>query len=259
MSSIHKKSINCNFRNLKSGKFMRYVALFTTCSLIPMTAAANTQTESTEIAEIPSNMENASYSVGYEVGRTISALIEQTESTSTVKFQREKVIEGVRDAISKSPKLTREQIARQLTYLDTVTKDLSKTKEEYPDYQAGIKIQESAKKQKGEMATASGLLYRVIKPGVVKIKPSINSVVTLIYEGRLGNGRVFDSSNWRKQPSSFVVSDLTQGLQEGVLLMTEGSEYEFVIKPELAYKDQPQPNIPAYSTLIYRVKLSKID
>ena len=117
----------------------------------------------------------------------------------------------------------------------------------------------SVAKQPGVVETSSGLLYKVIQNGQGE-SPSVNSVVTVNYEGRLPDGKVFDSSYQRGVPASFGVSDVISGWTEALQLMSPGSVWELYIPPNLAYGARGVPGIiPPNSVLVFKVDLIKIN
>jgi peptidylprolyl isomerase len=87
--------------------------------------------------------------------------------------------------------------------------------------------------------TASGLSYKVLKPGNGGKHPNANSTVTVNYSGWTTDGKMFDSSIPRGQPISFPLDGVIKGWTEGVQLMTIGERTRFWIPDTLAYKDQP--------------------
>lgn len=116
-------------------------------------------------------------------------------------------------------------------------------------------LTENAKKS-GWKATQSGLQYTVLKPGDGKTpKPAVGSEVTVHYEGRLIDGRVFDSSYQRNEPATFPLSGVIMGWQEGVPLMRVGEVWEFAIPAALAYGDRDLGVIPPQSTLLFKIEL----
>ena len=115
------------------------------------------------------------------------------------------------------------------------------------------------KTQKGVITTASGLQYMVLRPGS-GAHPTPSSTVRVNYEGKLLDGRVFDSSYQRGQPAEFPLTGVIAGWTEGIPLMAKGSKYRFWIPSELAYGERgmPQGGIPPNSTLSFDVELLDI-
>lgn len=110
-------------------------------------------------------------------------------------------------------------------------------------------------KEEGVITTSSGLMYKVLQPGSGS-HPTVNSVVTVNYEGRLPSGKVFDSSYQRGTPASFGVSDVIAGWTEALQLMQDGSVWELYIPANLAYGARGVPGIiPSNSPLIFKVEL----
>jgi FKBP-type peptidyl-prolyl cis-trans isomerase FklB len=67
----------------------------------------------------------------------------------------------------------------------------------------GIQFLEAKKLEEGVVETASGLLYKEIRPGSGKT-PTENSPCSCHYAGRLIDGTEFDSSYKRGAPLSFA-------------------------------------------------------
>jgi FKBP-type peptidyl-prolyl cis-trans isomerase len=103
--------------------------------------------------------------------------------------------------------------------------------------------------------TASGLAYKVIKPGVGGRHPRSSSSVTVHYSGWTTDGKLFDSSVVRGEPTTFPLDGVIAGWTEGVQLMVEGEKTRFWIPQQLAYKGQQAP----YGLLVFDVELIKIN
>lgn len=106
--------------------------------------------------------------------------------------------------------------------------------------------------------TKSGLQYEVLKQGKGK-SPKTKSTVEVHYEGKLLDGTIFDSSFAREKPTTFQLSQVIPGWQEGLSLMKPGARYRFFIPSHLGYGeigagDRIAPN----STLIFEIELIRI-
>ena len=102
--------------------------------------------------------------------------------------------------------------------------------------------------------TISGLAYRSLQEGTGTKHPSRASTVTVHYSGWTTNGKLFDSSVTRGQPSTFSLDKVIAGWTEGVQLMVEGQKMRFWIPENLAYKGQQPP----YGMLVFDIELIKI-
>ena len=112
----------------------------------------------------------------------------------------------------------------------------------------------------GVQVTDSGLEYLVLSEGPVGgLSPTLQDRVQVMYDGRLNDGTVFDSSYERNSPASFGVSQVIPGWTEGLQLMSEGDEFIFYIPNELAYGDQARGDvIKAGDDLVFRVELQQV-
>ncbi len=86
--------------------------------------------------------------------------------------------------------------------------------------------------------TKSGLASKVLRAGVGARKPRRNSMVTVHYSGWTTDGKMFDSSVVRGEPTSFALDQVIEGWTEGLQLMVEGEKRRFWIPQDLAYKGQ---------------------
>jgi len=103
--------------------------------------------------------------------------------------------------------------------------------------------------------TASGLAYKVLKPGINARRPTAASTVTVHYTGWTTDGKMFDSSLTRGEPTTFPLNGVIKGWTEGLQLMATGEKTRFWIPQELAYKGESAP----YGTLVFDVELIKFE
>lgn len=124
--------------------------------------------------------------------------------------------------------------------------------------QDNLKFLKSNKVKDGVILTTSGLQYKVIRQGKGG-KPSITSKLLVQYEGRLVNGKIFDSSYEKGKPLEITVDKVIPGLAEALQMMPEGSKWELYIPAEIAYGNHTNGgSIPRNSTLIFEIELLKI-
>lgn len=116
---------------------------------------------------------------------------------------------------------------------------------------------ENNKKLKGVKTLPSGLQYRVLTEGKGPVA-SDSTEVEVHYEGSLIDGSVFDSSYKRGQAATFRPYQVIKGWREALTMMPEGSVWNLYIPAELGYGERAQQNIPANSTLIFKVEIIKV-
>ncbi len=111
------------------------------------------------------------------------------------------------------------------------------------------------------MELASGVRYVVHKEGRGK-PPKKGDLVTILYTGKLLDGTVFDSSNKKNEPFTFIMGmeNVITGLNQGVSIMPEGAKYTLYIPSTLAYGAREigkiiRPN----SILVFEVEVLEIE
>jgi peptidylprolyl isomerase len=103
--------------------------------------------------------------------------------------------------------------------------------------------------------TSSNLAYKVLQPGTGTRHPRPNSTVTVHYTGWTTDGKTFDSSVTRGQPTTFSLDQVIPGWTEGLQMMVEGEKRRFWIPSRLAYDGQAgQPQ----GMLVFDVELIRI-
>lgn len=108
-------------------------------------------------------------------------------------------------------------------------------------------------------STDSGLKYRILRSSDGK-KPTDASTVTVNYRGWLNDGKVFDSSYERGEPTSFPLRNVIDGWTEGMQLVGEGGMIELRVPSRLGYGESGSPgSIPPHSNLHFIVELVSVD
>ena len=198
--------------------------------------------------------ERASYALGVEIGNNVKQF-----GTS---LDRDELVDGLLDALSErelrlSPQevgeLVREFVAK------AQEKDARRNIEQAEaNMQEGEEFLAENKTKDGVVETASGLQYVVLTEGEGP-SPAAADRVTVHYEGKSLDGKVFDSS-YGGEPSEFVLNGVISGWTEGVQLMKVGSKYRFFIPSDLAYGARGMGrDIGPNATLIFEVELISIE
>lgn len=113
----------------------------------------------------------------------------------------------------------------------------------------------------GWTTTASGLQYRRISAAKPEGRqPVAADTVRVHYRGTFIDGREFDGSWARGEPTEFPLNRVIRGWTEGVALMREGERFEFVIPPALGYGERwvGGDDLPPNSTLLFTVELLEV-
>jgi len=134
-----------------------------------------------------------------------------------------------------------------------------------PNKKAGEKYIAEIAKKEGVKAlpvtlpngTKSNIYYKVIKEGNGAIAAD-TSTVTVNYEGKTVDGKVFDSSYERKEPINFKANQVIPGWTAALTHMPAGSSWEVYIPQELGYGAQNQGPIKPFSALIFKIDLISV-
>ena len=118
-------------------------------------------------------------------------------------------------------------------------------------------LAENAKKP-GVQVLPDGLQYQIVHSGpATGLKPKLNDEVKVNYEGKLIDGKVFDSSYERGQPAAMPLKGLVKGWQEALQMMRPGDEWILYVPPELGYGAEGAGGgqIPGGAALIFKIEL----
>ena len=107
--------------------------------------------------------------------------------------------------------------------------------------------------------TDEGLYYIIVEEGTGE-RPSLESTVTVHYQGYTLDGDIFDSSYDRGEKSSFPLYAVIEGWQIGIPLFKEGGKGKLLIPSYLGYGSKPPPGpIGKNEVLIFDIELFTVE
>jgi FKBP-type peptidyl-prolyl cis-trans isomerase FklB len=225
---------------------------FATAAAIPaLLLAFSPANAATTPAAAPAAMDDAAkmnYALGYQLGRDLVGTEVRSDS----------LLKGIEDGrAGTQPKLSQADMESSLSALQKRIGE-QRAKENAAIAQkvaaAGTAYLADNAKKPGVVTTKSGLQYKIVTPGTGRI-PAAGDTVTVNYRGTLVDGTEFDSSYKRGQPATFPVGGVIPGWTEALQLMKEGTKFQLVIPPSLAYGDKgPLAN----QVLVFDVELLKV-
>ena len=120
-------------------------------------------------------------------------------------------------------------------------------------------LEENAKKD-GWTVLDSGLQYKVInsgpRPGP---SPLASTPCDCHYRGTTIEGKEFDSSYKRGQPTTFAPNQVIKGWTEAMQLMVEGDKWQLALPSEIAYGDrQMGRDITPGAVLLFDIEIVKV-
>ncbi|HUI91388.1 MAG TPA: FKBP-type peptidyl-prolyl cis-trans isomerase [Chitinivibrionales bacterium] len=206
------------------------------------------------MTELSSKQQKVSYTIGQDMG----AYLKQMGLT----IDRAALFQGIEDTLTgKKSLLTPEEAFR-------VKQEFSKTVQEEQTAKAKALGEKNSKEgeaflaknktEKGVITTASGLQYMIEKQGAGP-KPKASDLVTVNYRGTLVDGKEFDNSYKRGQPSTFAVGRVIPGWTEGLQLLPVGTKAKLFVPANLAYGERgAAPDIGPDATLIFEVEVLSV-
>jgi FKBP-type peptidyl-prolyl cis-trans isomerase len=194
-------------------------------------------------------LQQAAYSIGISMGQN---LISQGLS-----LDFDALTDGLSDALNKRvPKLTPDQMSASFQALEAQMAEQAGEQGAVHEKIGADFLAANATKE-GVQTTASGLQYKIIKPGEGEA-PGAEDTVVVHYKGTFVDGSQFDSSYERGRPAEFPLNGVIPGWTEGLQLLKEGGKAELYIPGDLAYGPRGRGEIPPSATLIFEVELLEI-
>ncbi|HYW58417.1 MAG TPA: FKBP-type peptidyl-prolyl cis-trans isomerase [Polaromonas sp.] len=116
----------------------------------------------------------------------------------------------------------------------------------------------AAAKEAGASVTSSGLVYRALKEGT-GASPAASDTVKVHYRGSFPDGREFDSSYKRNEPTEFPLNRVIPCWTEGVQKMKVGGKAKLTCPAAIAYGSRGAGGvIPPNATLQFEIELLEV-
>ena len=206
--------------------------------------------------EMVANIDTAEMSKlqGMQLGMQLAQMQMQLKQQQKVDFDKKKFIEAFKKAFSsdslKDPQMLQMQLmpmieraSREAKLNDPVAK---KNKADGEAYAAKMV-------KEGYSKTESGLVYKVLAEGSGE-NFTADQQIDLKYEGKLIDGKVFDSTNG-DETRALSPNGVVSGFREALLMMKPGAKMIVVIPGDLAYgADGRGGMIGPNATLVFTIE-----
>ena len=219
-----------------------------------------------EGANAGDDKKKAAYYAGIQIGQQISNQMVKginhelfgEDSTKTISLKN--FMAGfISGTTGKGGLMTPDSAAQVAQQLMRTIKAKNMEKEFGPNKKAGEDFLKENGKKQDVKTLKSGVQYKVIKEGTGAL-PKDTSLVKVHYEGKTLDGKVFDSSYKRNEPTEFRANQVIKGWTDALLHMPAGSIWEVYIPQELAYGERQQgADIKPFSMLIFKIELLEVD
>ncbi len=202
-------------------------------------------------------LNNQADSLNYFLGLNMGYSLEEAPWEVDADLITSGILQVVQDT-SAYDNVTAQSVFRELNMSLSQAEAQQAEAEAMVNLEEGIEFLQENATREGVISTESGLQYEVIEEGTGP-KPSEDSRVTVMYEGRLIDGTVFDSSYETNDSVTFALNSVIPGWTEGLQLMPVGSTYKFYLPSNLGYGARGTGPIPGNSVLIFEVELLDIE
>jgi FKBP-type peptidyl-prolyl cis-trans isomerase FklB len=198
--------------------------------------------------------EKVSYSIGVNLGKNMK--------TQGIDIDQGLLSQGIKDGFnnSKTVMSDKEMEETMTTFQQEMMGKMQAKQKIDGDKNAkeGEVFLAANKKKEGVVTLPSGLQYKILKAGN-GVKPTESQTVKCHYRGTLIDGKEFDSSYKRGEPTEFPVTGVIKGWTEALQLMPVGSKWQLFIPSDLAYGSNGAGQvIGPNATLIFDIELLSI-
>jgi FKBP-type peptidyl-prolyl cis-trans isomerase FklB len=193
-----------------------------------------------------------SYSIGINIGKDLKMKMQELDINNALLLQ------GIKDAVNDAKPAMSEQDmeATMMAFQQEMSSKMKNLAEK--NTKEGEAFLEANKKKSGVITLPSGLQYKILKEGN-GAKPTATQTVKCHYRGTLIDGKEFDSSYKRGEPTEFPVGGVIKGWTEALQLMPVGSKWELYIPSTLAYGERGAgQTIGPNAVLIFEIELLSI-
>ena len=217
-------------------------------------------------AQSGEDKKKAAYNAGIQIGQQISTQMfkginyEIYGEDSTKHVSLKNMVAGFIAGVRGKAVMDYKTAFNEANRLSNTLKETTLMKSFGPNKKAGEDFIAKMKATAGVKELPGGTLYKVIKEGNGPI-PTSTSRVQVSYEGRLVDGKVFDSSykNNNGKPVEINVNQVIPGWTSALTHMPVGSVWELYIPQDQAYGTRDVGQIiKPFSALVFKLELVSI-
>jgi len=200
--------------------------------------------------ELNTNEDKASYGIGIQMGQQLTGVFKGVSLQAAIA--------GIEDSFAgKGPRIDGQEINAAFEVIQTQVQASQAEDAKELAGEGEAFLAENAKREEVTVLE-SGLQYEVLTSGEGDI-PTKDSVVRTHYRGTLIDGKQFDSSYDRGEPTEFPVGGVIAGWTEALQSMKVGSKWKLYIPYQLAYGERGAGgDIGPYQALVFDIELLDI-
>ena len=187
-------------------------------------------------------------SLAYAVGVDLGLYVRQLDSVQKLNLDLNAVCASLKETATGKGKMSPDDAMMFLREYFMVRVP-AKNKVEGEEFLSEVEKKANVKK------TESGLLYEIIREGSDVKATSDADRVRVMYEGKLKDGTVFDSSYERGDTAEFPLNGVIKGWGEGMKLVGEGGKIKLWVPSELGYGENGAGTISPNEPLVFEIEL----
>lgn len=200
---------------------------------------------------LKSQKDKVSYIIGLNIGTNFKQ--------QSLEIDADLLLKGIKDALMNATPLIGEKESQEIMQAfqkEIIAKQTEKAKQiGDKNKKEGEAFLAENKKKPGVKTLASGLQYKALKEGTGKTPKTADTVI-VHYRGTLLDGKEFDSSYKRNEPTTWPANKFIAGWTEALQLMKVGSKWQLFIPSKLAYGEGGAGgDIGPNATLIFEIEL----
>jgi len=197
-----------------------------------------------------SDTQKLHYLVGRNLGQRLKADFPELDEAA--------FLQGLRETMQGKPSSVTDEEAKALFMGFQKQKQDEGARKAEANLKAGQAFLADNKAKEGVTTLPSGVQYRVLQAAEGE-KPTPADKVVAHYRGTLLNGKEFDSSLKRGEPTTFPVKGVIPGWQQVLPLMSVGSKWQIFVPADQAYGPRGAgADIGPNEALIFEIELLKV-
>ena len=195
-------------------------------------------------------LDTLSYCIGLDLGDYLVRTNQRLDIRDSLDL--ETVVAGMRASLARKPMLNSD------SRFEWLRRYFSETLPQKNQRSAEAFLKRAEKEKKQSVASGSGLVYEIVKPGNGR-HPDGRDVVCVMYEGRRMDGSLYETTYDTGEFSERPVDSFIQGVQEGLSLIGEGGIIKLWIPPSLAFGREGNDYVGPNQALYYYLELVYIE
>jgi len=231
-----------------------FAALLAACAVVCPSAGHAEETVEAENLELETMDEMVSYQMGFQMGESISWMDQGG-------IDLDIIIAGIRDGVagrvSRLPQYEHQSVMTEIYERSAAAATAQHEALAERNLEETEEFLKDNAKREGVIETESGLQYEMLED-YEGPTPGLGARVLLHFTIEDLSGTVYKSTYDADSPTETILTNLIEGWQEGIQLMSVGDRYRFYIPPDLSYGSDGGPHVEPNGVMVSTIELLSI-